>query len=103
MPKKRAYVYKETKGIDEYRVYPGVVILDNASDTFELVNLSGDPADLQVPAGVFDGGAVNQSIGNGNVSGDKTPLGGRRAAEYKVEVRGKRAKGNSDPVIIIDL
>jgi len=101
MPKQRAYVYKETKGIDSYRVFPPVVVLGQG-DQFELVNLSGDPAALTVKAGVF-GGAVQQNIPHGQGSGIKVAGNAAIAAEYKVVVKGKDAQGNSDPVIIIDL
>lgn len=100
MAKYRAYVYKETKGIDEYRVYPGVVVLQ-PNDDFELVNLSGDPATWKVPAGPF--GPPSADVVNNGQGKTKKANAGPIAVEYKVIVKGKEAHGNSDPVIIIDL
>jgi hypothetical protein len=102
MAKVRAYVYKDTSGIDSYRVYPGVVILKK-NDDFELVNLSGDPATYKMPAGPF-GPASQDTVPNGQGNNKTVPgAAAAQAVEYVVEVKGKRAKGNSDPVIIIDL
>jgi len=101
MAKHRAYVYKETKGIDEYRVYPGIVIMKK-NDDFELVNLSGDTAIWKTPAGLFDDEATAVPVAD-NSGVTKTAKPVAQAKEYSVEVNGKRAKGNSDPVIIIDL
>lgn len=103
MAKKRAYVYKETEGIDEYRVYPGIVILQK-NDDFELVNVSGTVAIWKMPAGPFANLPVTESVPNKQgklkqVKADAEP----QAVEYVVEINGKKAKGNSDPVIIIDL
>jgi hypothetical protein len=101
--KVRVYVYKETKLIDEYRVYPGIVVLEK-NDELELVNVSGADATWQVPAGVFSDLPVNESVRNKHGK-TKTVLADAdaQAVEYVVEVNGKRAHGNSDPVIIIDL
>ena len=104
MPKKvRVYVYKETAGIDSYRVYPGVVILEK-NDDFELVNVSGDTATLEMPAGPFSNAPVTDSVQN-KQGKTKTVLANAsaQAVEYVVKVKGKTAQGNSDPVIIIDL
>ena len=103
MPKKRAYVYKETDGIDEYRVYPGIVILQK-NDDFELVNVSGDVAIWKMPAGPFSDVPVTESVPNKQGKNKTVKANAQaQAVEYVVEVNGKRAKGNSDPVIIIDL
>jgi hypothetical protein len=99
----RAYVYKQTTAfLDEYRVYPGVVVLAKGDD-FELVNVSGDTATWDMPAGPFSN--VPDKVDVRNKQGKtKRVLANAdpQAVEYVVEVNGKRAKGNSDPVIIID-
>ena len=103
MAKRRAYVYRETAGIDEFRVYPPVIVLEK-SDDFELVNVSGDVAKLKIRAGAFDGGAVDQDIPDKKGATKKVLANAEaQAVEYAVFVNGKRAKANSDPVIIIDL
>src|SRR5688572_20688414 len=100
---KRVYVYKETKGIDEYRVYPGVVVLKKGEE-FELVNVSGDTATWKMPAGPFSGVEVTDSVPNKKGKAKKVLADAEpQAVEYVVEVKGKKAQGNSDPVIIIDL
>jgi len=101
--KVRVYVYKETAGIDEYRVYPGIVVLEK-NDDFELVNVSGDTAIYEMPAGPFANAPITESVQDKHAK-NKTVLGNAsaQAVEYVVKVNGKRAKGNSDPVIIIDL
>ena len=98
----RAYVYlaKDDNGTDTYRVYPGVVILQGGDD-LELVNVSGDEATWTAPAGPF-GGGFTEKVKNNNGKNKKASAG-PMAAQYQVEVKGKKAHGNSDPVIIIDL
>jgi hypothetical protein len=101
--KRRVSVYKETEGFDEYRVYPGIVILEK-NDELELVNVSGDVAIWRMPAGPFADFPVTESVPNKTgklktVKSNAAP----QAVEYVVEVNGQKAKGNSDPVIIIDL
>ena len=103
MAKHRAYVYKDTEGIDGYRVYPPVVIM-KANDDFELVNVSGDTAIWKMPAGPFSDVPVTESVSDktGKTKTSKDNSEGM-AVEYVVLVNGKRAKAHSDPVIIIDL
>ena len=94
----RVYVFKE--GLGTYRVYPGIVVLAK-NDDMELVNLSGSEATWEVPAGPF-GNAVSEKVGN-KQGKTKRVTDGPLAVEYQVKVSGFNAKGNSDPVIIIDL
>ena len=100
----RAYVYltKDDAGNDLYRVHPGVVILQ-PGDELELVNVAGDEATWNVPAGPF-GSAVSEKVKNkeGKKPKDAAKAGPMGVA-YEVLVKGKKAQGNSDPVIIIDL
>ena len=101
--KVKVYVFKESAGIDSYRVNPGVVVLEKG-DQFELVNVSGADAKWKVPAGPFDNSPSDDLVKDkhGKI---KTVLNNAtaQAVEYVVEVNGKKAHGNSDPVIIIDL
>lgn len=98
----RAYVYKQDGIFDSYRVFPPVVIL-RKNDDFELVNVVKDKeANLKIPAGPF-GEAITETVpGNGQRSTPKKPKDGLFVVEYEVKVGGKKAEGNSDPVIIID-
>ena len=103
MAKHRAYVYKDTEGIDGYRVYPPVVII-KANDDFELVNVSGDTATWKIPAGPFSDSPITESVPDKDAKSKKAKADSSgQAVEYVVIVNGKRAKANSDPVIIIDL
>jgi len=101
--KVRVYVYKKTEGFDEYRVFPAVVVLEK-NDDLELVNVSGDVAIWRMPAGPFSNLPVTESVPNKHGK-TKTVLANAtaQAVEYEVLVDGKKAKGHSDPVIIIDL
>ena len=103
MAKHRAYVYKDTEGIDGYRIFPPVVVIKK-NDDFELVNVSGDVAIWKMPAGPFSDLPVTESVPNkeGKTKTAKEDSAGM-AVEYVVLVNGKRAKAHSDPVIIIDL
>jgi hypothetical protein len=103
MATKRAYVYKVPGLIDGYKVFPPVIVLDQ-SDKFELVNTVDDhDAFLTIPDGPFTGGAVKgEKIGPKSKSTAKQPKAGTFGVEYEVKVDGKKASGNSDPVIIID-
>jgi len=101
--KVRVYVYKKTEGIDEYRVFPGVVVLEK-NDDLELVNVSGNVAIWRMPAGPFSNLPVTESVPNKHGKTKKVLANAdAQAVEYEVLVNGKKAKGNSDPVIIIDL
>lgn len=99
----RAYVYKESGLIDGYKVFPPLVVLSK-NDKFELVNtVSNHDAFLTVPGDPFDGGKIQaEKIPPKSRSGQKTPKDMLIAVEYEVKVDGKKASGNSDPVIIID-
>jgi hypothetical protein len=104
MATKKAYVYKVDDVFTPYRVFPPVVVLTR-NDKFELVNTVDDhDAVWSVPDGFFEGDSINdRKIGRRSTSGEKTPKSNSRlSTQYAVEVDGKRATGNSDPVIIID-
>ena len=103
MATKRAYVYKKSGLIDDYKVFPPVIVLEQ-SDKFEVVNtVAGHDAFLTIPDGPFEGGGVKgEKIGSKSRSSAKQPKPGAFGIEYEVKVDGKKASGNSDPVIIID-
>jgi len=103
MAKVKAYVYKVPGLIDSYRVYPPVVIL-NKGDKFQLVNTVDDhDAELTVPAGVFENGAIDkEKINKRSGSTEQTAKDTIIGVQYKVKVDGKDASAHSDPVIIID-
>lgn len=103
MAKVKAYVYKVPGLVDDYKVYPPVVVL-NKGDKFQVVNTVDDhDAELSVPSGVFEGGPVNKErIGKKSPSTEQTAKDTIVGVEYKVKVDGRDASGNSDPVIIVD-
>ncbi len=98
----RAYVFRDPGVFDSYKVYPPVVIV-TAGDTFELVNTVHDKdAEWTVPD-QFENGSKKEKIKPKDRSKNKLKRDAVVAAvEYKVKVDGHEAKGNSDPVIIID-
>ena len=111
---KKAYVYADPEGV--LRVYPPVVVLEKdannppSNDTLTIVNLTNDEVVLAVPKGALkepQGGAdvVAKLIGKGNGNNTAT-LATKDNGAYAYSVlepkSGKKAKGNSDPVIIID-
>jgi hypothetical protein len=99
----RAYVYRAPGLIDSYKVYPPLVVLSK-NDKFQLVNTVSDHAAfLTIPGDPFEGAAIRDlKIESKARSGEKTPRETLNAVEYEVKVDGKKASGNSDPVIIID-
>ncbi len=103
MAKVKAYVYKVPGLIDEYKVYPPVVIL-NKGDKFQLVNTVDDhDAELSVPSGVFEDGPVDkEKIHKRSASKEQTAKDTIIGVQYKVKIDGKDATAHSDPVIIID-
>ena len=57
-----------------------------------------------MPAGPFADIPVTESVPNKNGKTKTVKANAEaQAVEYVVEINGKKAKGNSDPVIIIDL
>lgn len=101
MATKRAYVYKD--GLD-YKVSPAVVILKK-TDRFQLVNTTGDDATWTVPVEIFDTPIKKEPLTKNSKSGEKKPkpsLTKPVGVGYEVKFGLARAKGNSDPVIIID-
>jgi len=102
MATKRVYVYKKHGLIDDYRVFPPVLVLDH-NDKFQLVNTTDHDAFVTIPDDPFEGGPVKaEKIPKKSKSAEKQPKAGTFGVEYEVKVDGKKAEGNSDPVIIID-
>jgi hypothetical protein len=99
----RVYVYKDSGFIDSYKVYPPIVVL-SGNDKLELVNtVDNHDAFWTVPNDPFQGGPINnEKVLPKSRSSQKTPKNALVAVEYEVKVDGKKASGNSDPVIIID-
>jgi hypothetical protein len=99
----RAYVYKDSGFIDSYKIYPPVVIVTK-NDTFELVNtVDNHDAEFTVPSQFDYNGPQPEKIKPGKKSSKTLKNNAVVAAvEYEVKVDGHKAKGNSDPVIIID-
>ena len=101
MATKRAYVYKDGLG---YKVSPAVVILTK-TDKFQLVNTTGDDATWTVPVDIFDKPIKKEPLAKNSKSGEKKPkpsLNEPVGVGYEVKFGIASAKGNSDPVIIID-
>jgi hypothetical protein len=101
----RAYVYKDSGTVgSDYRVFPAVVVLSK-NDKFQLVNTTDHDATWTVPVDIFAKPITNDPVPKKSRSGEKIPkesLDGPIGVEYEVKVDGHTAKGNSDPVIIID-
>ena len=104
----RAFVYKEpvVRGVlgDSYKVFPPVVILSK-NDKFQLVNATDQDVLLTIPPDVFSTPANRKKVDKGKKSAEFSPRENLEIAigvQYEVEVDGKKATANSDPVIIID-
>ena len=104
MATKRVYVYKDPGLFGSYKVFPPVIVIEQ-NDKFEVVNTVDDhDAFVTIPNGTFQGAAINgQKVEKKNKSDTKTPNVGPIGVEYKIKFNGQDAKGNSDPVIIIDM
>src|SRR6476620_8888904 len=106
MAKVRAYVYvyETTSSGVSYKVFPPVVILGKGYK-LEVVNtVEVFDAFLTVGDGVFEGGPLNKQkvVKKHTFTTREAEAAEFTVAEYEVEVDGKKATGNSDPVIIID-
>ena len=100
----KVYVYKNSYG--EYRVHPAVVVV-TGGQKFRVFNATGVALTVTVPAGASKPSdpvevdiptEKHKDIKSRSQGSDKT-----RAYSYKVATRlGKRAHGNSDPILIIE-
>jgi hypothetical protein len=105
----KVHIYKDSDG--EFRVYPPVVVLGgdaNASLTDDLTLVNHTEEDLlwYVPPGPFDAANPHsEPVKKGGKSASaKNALKVDVATTYAVFMiqSGKKAKGNSDPVIIVE-
>ena len=100
----KVYVYKNSYG--DYRVHPAVVIL-GGGDKLRVVNASGVTLKVTVPAGASKPGEpVEVEIPaekHEDIKSRSQGSGKTRAYSYKVTTQsGKKAHGNSDPILIIE-
>lgn len=108
--KHKIHVYKDSDG--EFRVFPPVLVMQGSprranTDEVELINHTDEDLFWTVPAGVFDPAAGHaEKIDKGLTSAAaKKARNASVAANYVVFMTGsgKKAKGNSDPVLIIEV
>jgi len=92
----------------ELRVYPPVIVLAAGTDDLEIVNSSNENVEVNIPDGVFQGNngnpPIKEKVNPGKSAKSAKAVGTAQAAVYTVTGLSskKKAKGNSDPVIIID-
>jgi len=99
----RVYVYATGDVFVPYRVFPPVTILKK-NETMEVVNTTDVDALWEVPPGLLDDGAINETVpGKGGRKSKDAKKDGLRVGAYQVSVGGRRAHAHSDPRIIIDL
>lgn len=96
----------------EFLVWPPIVELEQG-DSLEIVNTTAEDLAWAVPAGAFGPDAWAEAVqkrgGKGHTPKQVPPRGGNQSAtpgpyEYQIVMlkSGKKAKGNSDPMVIID-
>jgi hypothetical protein len=100
----KVYVYKDSYG--EYRVQPGVVVL-SGNEKLRVFNTTALKITVKVPAGASKpNDPVEVDIaaeGHDDITARSQGNGKTRAYGYKVSTStGKKAHGNSDPVLIIE-
>ena len=100
----KVYVYKDSYG--EYRVQPGVVVL-SGNDKLRVFNTTALKITVKVPAGASKPSEpVSVDIppeGHDEIKTRSQGHGKTKAYGYKVSTStGKKAHGNSDPVLIIE-
>lgn len=91
-------------------VFPAVVVL-REGDEMQVINTTDEELEWKVPKGPFSANAEHKERVKKESTVKKAVTGKARAYDYEVigkrRFRGKllriRAKGNSDPMIIIDL
>ena len=108
MADQKAYVYADSDGV--YHVHPPVVVLSktgNVVDKFELVNVTGADFVFGIEEGAFNpvgNGPEAKPLKKNSKVGPLTPqVSGAYSYSVVATKTGKKAKGNSDPVIIIDI
>ena len=97
------YVY-ESDG--ELRVFPPVVVLKTNDSSLEIVNMSDEDVSWTVPKSVFPG-KHNKDLNPGQRHShpNQPKTGDKGVTRHWVTGKdsARRAKGNSDPIIIIDM
>ena len=92
----------------EFRVFPATTQLDAANDDeIEFVNHTNEDAVFYLGPGLVDTDGIAEAVPKGKPKkkkAKKTNPGNFRISSYQVILvpSCKRARGNSDPVIIID-
>jgi hypothetical protein len=97
------YVY-ESDG--DLRVFPPVVVLKPNDSSLEIVNMSDEDVSWTVPKSVFPNKHQQDvSQGQHHQHPNQPPRGAQGVTRHWVTGKdsGRRAKGNSDPIIIIDM
>ena len=100
----KVYVYKNSSG--EYRVHPAVVVL-GGGDKVRIVNATGVTLTVKLPAGASKpNDPVEVDIPaekHEDIRSRSQGFGKTRAYSYTVATAsGKKARGNSDPILIIE-
>lgn len=100
----KVYLYKDSSGV--YRVYPPVVVVKGGNKV-RFSNGAGATLFVTVPAGASHArGPVKIAIpseDHDDITTRSQGEGRNRSYNYTVKTSaGIRAKGNSDPVLIID-
>jgi hypothetical protein len=106
MPDRKVHVYESSD--HEYRVEPPLIEVKQTTDTLKIRNHSNDNLLFYVDAGPFH--AANAQVTPlppKSLTTIGSPiLQGSSGAQYSFHVinpkNGKKAKANSDPVIIVD-
>lgn len=96
----------------EYRVYPPVIELDGSggnTDDIEFFNDTDEDAIFYFGPGLFDNGSFSEPVEKGKKKKTSKKAksqgpGNRKAATYQIVLMpsGKKARGQSDPVIIVE-
>jgi hypothetical protein len=106
MPKADAYIisHKNSDGSLEYLVRPSCAVVDgsNGHPKFRIRNLTGDPNAWVDLKGKALGINRRQVKAGKHDAEDFALVTADLCIDYEVTVGGQRAKGDSDPVIIID-
>lgn len=100
----KVYVYKDSYG--DYRVHPGVIVV-KGNENIRVVNASAVKITVKVPAGASkpnDPVAVDiPPEDHDDIKARSQGKGKTKAYAYKVTTSsGKKAHGNSDPILIIE-
>ena len=96
-------VYKTSDG--EFHVFPPVVALKQGVDNLNVINSSDEDLAWNAPAGAFNNTDPDGDfVGKGKSKKGANKAATKGAYSYAVFMlgSGKKAKGNSDPMIIVE-